>query len=380
MVDTSIIILNYNGKKYLRGCLKSILNQEGDFEVIFVDNCSTDDSVPYVQRRYANEISNGRMKLIITDRNYGFAEGNNIGYKVARGKYVVLVNNDVIVPQGWLKEVTSPLRNHKDIYLVGTAYYDKGFKKEWEQKLFKDKISNTINLSGEVISIPRVTYEEAHLSKSFYVSGNGIAMRRREITQPFDPDYFAYAEDTYLGWLAQLQGRKVVIDLKATMVHVGGGTKKNANSSFRSFALFHGHKNQMMNYLLFYEWKNVIRVFPIFIFTQLGHVVDNPRKITIKAKAYWWILTHLRAIIRKRKSIQVQRKVPDREIISTMSGKFFDEKEAELLYNATYQRIVRAANWLSLAYCRIVRLKVIELQGAAPKSRTDRAPKPLKTP
>jgi GT2 family glycosyltransferase len=160
MVDTSIIILNYNGKKYLRGCLKSILNQEGDFEVIFVDNCSTDDSVPYVQRRYANEISNGRMKLIITDRNYGFAEGNNIGYKVARGKYVVLVNNDVIVPQGWLKEVTSPLRNHKDIYLVGTAYYDKGFKKEWEQKLFKDKISNTINLSGEVISIPRVTYGE----------------------------------------------------------------------------------------------------------------------------------------------------------------------------------------------------------------------------
>ena len=153
------------------------------------------------------------------------------------------------------------------------------------------------------------------------------------------------------------------------MRHVGGGTKKVTSTKFRKQLLVHGSKNQLMNILLFYEWKNVLRTIPLVALMQIGHVVDSPRKFTVKIKATWWIIAHLPRVLRKRKAIQSERRVRDKEILPMLSGQFFDERTAKQLYRPSYQRIIRVLNWCSLMYCRIVRLPVKELATQQKQSR-----------
>jgi GT2 family glycosyltransferase len=356
-------MLNYNGRAYLKTSLDTLLRQTGvDFEVLFIDNGSSDDSVSFVRTAYSAAIAKGRLRLHASKENTGFAQGNNIGYQLARGDIVVFLNNDVNVPAGWLAALVHPLREFKDIHVVGTAYYDAGHKREWQQAYFARQVVGTCNLVGESIAVAQEPVHAAHLVRTFFVSGNGLAMRRGQHPQPFDGAYFAYAEDTYLGWRAQLRGETVVLNLHAQMAHLGGGTKKANAPSFSAFALFHGHKNQLMNWLLFYESGNLLRTLPILLMTQLGHVLENPRKIPVKARAYAWVLWHFREILRKRRSIQKERLRSDMEIIAHMSGLYFDEETARRNYRGTVLRALLAMNRLQLLYCRLVRLPVRELR------------------
>ena len=92
MVLASIVILNYNGKHFLRKCFDALLRQTlQDYEIIFVDNASTDGSAEFVERRYAPRMAANRLLVIRNKKNLGFAEGNNVGHRVAKGKYVVLL-------------------------------------------------------------------------------------------------------------------------------------------------------------------------------------------------------------------------------------------------------------------------------------------------
>jgi len=98
----SIVILNYNGKQFLERCLKSIFNQTFSmFEVIFVDNCSDDGSVKYVETLYGHD---PRLKIVENKINSGPIEGNNVGIRLSspRAKYVLLLNNDTELTANWL--------------------------------------------------------------------------------------------------------------------------------------------------------------------------------------------------------------------------------------------------------------------------------------
>ena len=361
-METSIIILNYNGKKYLRKCFASLFKQTyADFEILFVDNASEDGSADFVRTTYAKEIESGKVRVIVNDKNYGFAEGNNIGYRKAKGKYAVFLNNDIVAEKQWLQELVSPLQKYHDVHVVGTSYYEPHNYKEWLNLFYKKKVGATLNLTGDIVDIKRITVHESHLVNAFYVSGNGTAIRKAEFKRPFDPDYFAYAEDTYLGWLAHLRNFTVVLNLNAKMLHVGGGTKKITPKSFNKFLAFHGTKNQMMNFLIFYELKNVVRILPLFAITQLTHIVANPRHFKIKIHASWWVLTHLRAIAAKRREVQRQRKIPDKELIATMSGKFFDETLARLHFGKKQAVVAKIMNAIFLFYCWLLRIKTREL-------------------
>jgi GT2 family glycosyltransferase len=360
MVETSVIILNYNGKKYLKKCIDAALKQSyRDFELIVVENGSADDSTAYIKKTYAKALQGTQLRLLVNDKNYGFAEGNNIGYRQAKGRFVVLLNNDTIVERDWLQELVSKAKKYPELGLIGTGVQGSG---DTLGAMLTKKRLTGINVSTEHVPHPTAEYEEKVLLDSFYVSGNGVLIRKQLFKEPFDPDYFAYAEDVYLSWWCRLLGKKVVSDLDARMDHIGGGTKKVTTTKFKSFLLFHGSKNQAMNILIFYEAKNIFKVMPLFVATQIGHVIDNPRKLFVKVKAALWIVAHLNSIGKKRRYIQRQRKVADSKIIPELSGKFFAEEVAVHHYNSVYRGVVRFANRCSLLYCRIVRLPVSELR------------------
>ena len=110
--DASVIIVNYNGKKYIDALfdsLKKLESPEVNFEVIFVDNNSQDDSIDYLEKKYIPIFNN--LKLVKSKVNTGFAGGNNLGVKNAEGKYVIFLNNDTAVEKDWLKNTISCIKN-----------------------------------------------------------------------------------------------------------------------------------------------------------------------------------------------------------------------------------------------------------------------------
>ena len=356
MVTVTVIILNYNGKQYLKRCLDAVLRQTYEsYEVLFVDNASADGSRMFVEEAYARQLGK-RLRVIANDKNYGFAEGNNIGYRAAKAtKYIILLNTDTVVERTWIAQLVRVAERFPEAALVGTGNQGKG--KDWRRT---GEGYTGMNVCME--HVPRRTQiMDGSVLRAFYVSGNGVLIRKRLCRQPFDPSYFAYAEDVYLGWLMHVRGRDVLLALDAKMDHLGGGTKRMSGQAFNRTLMFHGSKNQMMNMLLFYEWKNLLRVMPLFMLTQAGHIVDNPRKISAKAKAAAWTALHIGSIMRKRFAIQRSRTVPDHVLIKEMSGKYYDEESAKRQYNARYQSIIRLMNTLCLAYCRVVGLQVYEL-------------------
>ncbi len=126
--DVSVIIVNYNGKKYIDTLFESLCGQKSDgfsFEVVFVDNASSDDSVSYLKEKYADRLDN--LVIVESTENLGFAGGNNLGVANAHGEYIVLLNNDTAPNPDWLENLFRYAKSHKDVVMVNSKllfYYD----------------------------------------------------------------------------------------------------------------------------------------------------------------------------------------------------------------------------------------------------------------
>jgi len=109
----SVIIVNYNGKTYLEKCLKSLMQVNySNLEVILVDNNSNDDSIEFVKNSYPSVI------ILKLDKNYGFAEPNNIGAKIAKGEFLLFLNNDTIVTSNFINELVKVTTNEPKIAML----------------------------------------------------------------------------------------------------------------------------------------------------------------------------------------------------------------------------------------------------------------------
>jgi hypothetical protein len=115
MIDLSVIIVNYNTRDLLRDCLESVYASEVGFtyEVIVVDNCSPDDSVRVVQQEFP------QVELVVSDVNGGYAYGNNLGLRRARGRDLLLLNADTVLPPTALRGMMDFMRAHPDAGVAG---------------------------------------------------------------------------------------------------------------------------------------------------------------------------------------------------------------------------------------------------------------------
>lgn len=331
----SIIILTYNGKDFLKGCLDSVLAQDyPEFEVMVVDNGSSDGVEDYIRDTYP------QVTFVRIFPNVGFAGGNNRGVEVAKHDLVILLNNDVVVDPNWLGALVDCVQQPG----VGLAS-----SRCWEEAIppIYFARNGTINFVGRNIML---AFPDP--SDIFYSTGCSCIFRKSEFGLPFDEDYFIYSEDTYLGLRCRFAGRKVKHSEASRLLHFGSATNRKEKSSF---VIFFQERNRLLNNLLFFSvWTNV-RFAPyiaVNFLATVGYGVLKARKgLPGVLKANWWIWTHPLVILRKRREIQKARKVPDKDVIRYMSCKLLGGNSGA----------ARFFNKVSEIYCRIVGLRTIEI-------------------
>jgi len=309
----SVIVINYNGKHYLRRCLSSLdrTNYPRDrYDVLLVDNCSSDDSVDFVETNFP------WVKLIPFKKNYGFGKGNNKGVEYAIGDYVVFLNNDTKVTTDWLIELVGMALQHAvPICASKTLFMNNHNLIHYGGAKF------TVNGRSCGVAFSRQNCEVLSGFYTGYPCAAAMLIRRDVFFEigEFDEDYFACLDDTDLGWRAWLFGYRVLYCPSSVVYHVvSGSTGMSRISPIRAF---HGTKNALMNILKNFEPKQLVQgLFLAGIFDFVEFLLLTKRRdiecSKNKVKAYFWVVKNLRLIIKKRRVIQNKRCVSDKWLLN----------------------------------------------------------------
>ena len=312
----SIVIVNWNGKKHLSYSLSSLKKiNYPSFEVIVVDNGSTDGSIELVNSLTRNKKI---IKLIKNKKNLGFAEANNIGFREAKGKYVLLLNNDTKVTPDFLKKLVDVMNENKKIGVVQPKIVFMDSKKLQAGGAF---LTNTGFLYH--FGYGKNPDEKKYNQPMDIFSANGSCMLvKREVIERvglFDPDFFCYFEETDFCWRVWLAGYKIIYVPSSVIYHKGAQTAKRLKSSFVNY---HSFKNRIASLIKNLGPAELFKTMPThFLFCQLAFfaflVMGKFSSDWAIQKAIGWNFLHLGNTLEKRKKIQNKiRKVSDRELMS----------------------------------------------------------------
>ena len=209
----SVIILNWNGRDYLAACLPSLLRQTyPNFEVVVVDNGSTDGSGAFVEQQFP------QARLIGNDRNLGFAAANNQAIRATQGEFVALLNNDTVADPRWLEALLAAAADPA-VGMVAT---------QMRLAHRPDRIDSAgvaIDRAGIAWGVdggaPVAAAPPTAVTETFGASG-GAALYRRAMLDDnglFDEAFFAYLEDVDLAWRAQWAGWRALYAPGAVVTH-----------------------------------------------------------------------------------------------------------------------------------------------------------------
>jgi len=216
----SIIIPNYNGKKFITPCLSSLNRQSfKDFEVILVDNGSSDGSVDFVKDNFPT------VKIVRNHRNLGYAGGWNSGIEISIGKYLVSLNNDIELDTDWLQELVKSVEKNPSVGICTSKVL------RYDDREIIDSCGVSLDVYGGTWLIGECEkdygqYDGKEPKEVFSAYGASILVRRQVVDRigAFDDDFFAYYEETDLCWRARLHGYKVLYVPTSKAYHMGGMT------------------------------------------------------------------------------------------------------------------------------------------------------------
>lgn len=217
MSTVAVIILNWNGRRYLEGCLCSVLAQtHSAHEVILVDNGSTDGSAEWVSATFP------QIRLMRNRTNHGFAAANNQAIRATDADYVALLNNDTVVEPGWLQALVTAMEAAPAVGMCASRMLLAS------QPEIVDSAGIAVDRAGLAWGI---TGAAADLERPFPVFGasGGAALYRRAMLNEiglFDEDFFAYLEDVDLAWRARWAGWEAAYVPEAVVYHVHSGTSR----------------------------------------------------------------------------------------------------------------------------------------------------------
>ena len=223
----SIVIPNYNGEQYLKACLEKLYEYTTlEIEVIIVDNGSTDSKYEWI-KNFPSII----WKQL--DNNYGFSKAVNEGIRIAKGKFVVLLNNDTQICVGFIEELKKVIEQQDTIFSVSSKMI------QYHNPNYIDDVGDEYNLFGYASQRGHGKSVDCYNESSrIFSSCGGAAIYRKELLEQigfFDENFFAYLEDVDLGYRANINGYKNVYCPKAMVYHVGSATTGEGMSPLKVY-------------------------------------------------------------------------------------------------------------------------------------------------
>ncbi len=316
-IAVSVVIPNWNGKKFLEACLPSLeLQTFKNFEVIIVDNGSNDGSLEYITSGFPD------YKIISLPSNIGFSPAVNLGIEKAVGEYIFLLNNDTKVDKKCIEELVKVLEKKKDVGMVAAKMLN-----FYNPKII-DSAGDYIDVVGHANNIGLGEKDSTEFNKEgyvFLVTGGGSLIRRKmfEKVGLFDNDYFAYFEDVDLGLRAQMQGFKGYYQPKAVIHHIHMATSKR-NPEFKEYLQYRNMTQTIIKDfpkgLLLKDW-NWLRALLVNLNTVRYLFSVGYGMAALKAELY--VITHIFVLLRKRREVMRKKVVSDEYIIENFRRKDF---------------------------------------------------------
>lgn len=295
MYTVSFIVVNYNGSKFIESCINSIYEQVfTDFEIIIVDNNSEDRSTELIKQKFPN------VKLVKLNSNKGFTGGNNAGLKIASGKYIALVNNDVILDRYWLHYMTKGIEEFPDIGLCSSKIIISG----------TDKIDSIGDKFTTAFTGTKVGEYQPEKNFNTPLDMNGVcaasALYKRKMIDRigfFDDMFFLNHEDTDLNMRAWLAGYKCRFIPKAIAYHDVNRTIGTLSNT----SVYYFSRNNvwvwLINVPLYFMLRNAFQRIIYEVTAALFYcVIHKKYKPFLKGKID--ALVSLKSILQKRKQVQ----------------------------------------------------------------------------
>jgi len=238
MTDVSIIIVNWNGKEYLLKCLNSLSNSVGySGEIIVVDNASSDGSAYLIESNYPD------VKLLRNEENRGFARASNMGMRRSSGRYLCLVNSDVIVSEDCIQKLVIFMDENQEVGMVGPKVLNvdgtlqptcKHFPSIWNSLCQALGLNNLFPKSVFFSECCMRYWPHDSIRSVDTLGGCFLMVRRKALDEVdlLDEDFFFYGED--IDWCKRFHkaGWDVVFYPQAEIIHFGGASSKNAPIRF----------------------------------------------------------------------------------------------------------------------------------------------------
>lgn len=270
-----IIIVNWNGKRFLSNCLNAVKNQNyTNFQIYLVDNGSNDNSIVFVKKNFPE------VKIIELDKNYGFARANNIGIKQAledeKIQYIVCLNNDTIVQNDWLRNLIETAESQKNIGAVTSKAYFKGGRVIQNAGLVwtysAHPFNNFKHRNGSIgYGYTDIQTPELCNDTEIFIAGGVAPLYKRKVLEEiferdnefFDEHFFAYTEDYDIGFRIRKLGYKCYLSANAKLIHLHSQTGGKA-SPFKAYfctrnAILTAIKNLTLKEILVFPIKHLLR-------------------------------------------------------------------------------------------------------------------------
>lgn len=311
----SIIIVNLNGKKWLEKCFKSVLAScypPDKFEIILVDNGSIDGSVEFIKGIFVDD---PRIRFLSNERNLGWSPANNEGIRLARGEILVCLSNDMEVDPQWLRQIVCAVRTSPKVGVVQCNSLS-----IWDRTTY-DSAMNYLDRLGYAYGYAPRRDEPVEV---FFAEGMAFAATRKVIEEVgmLDDYYFMEYDDMDFSWRARLAGYSVLFVPSAKVYHARGATVgRTYFERLPNVTLY--VRNHIATLIKNYELWNALRIVPIVTSMELAKIVyffakGEQRTAVATFKGLMQVLFDLEIILRKRRDVQLVRKVSDSEIMEIM--------------------------------------------------------------
>jgi GT2 family glycosyltransferase len=283
----SVIIVNYNTKTLLRQCLKSVISHQSSvisYELIVVDNSSTDGSVAMVEKEFPS------VKLIKNKENLGFAKANNQAIRFAQGRNILLLNSDTVVYKGALDSMVEFLDNHPEVGVVGPKLLN-------EDKTAQPSAGRFPSLPVVIVMLFKEHFGGSRFVRASYdkirevdwVMGAAMMVKKEILkkTGLLDENIFMYMEEVEWCYRIKKAGFKVYFYPQAKITHLGGASSRTGRQEpilniYKGLVFFYEkHKSGWEEFIL-----RILLKIKAFLAYVLGLITNNQYLKETYAQAY----------------------------------------------------------------------------------------------